>query len=318
MNSKITPLVPQLANVVSSAAFASYHTIGAKNAVAADQAAVTAMRKALSDMPISGTVVIGEGERDKAPMLYIGEQVGAGGVAVDIAVDPLEGTSLCANNKPGAVTVIAIAEAGGLLKAPDCYMEKLAIGPNLPDNIVNLNQSLTLNVNNLAQAVDKPLNQLKICMLDRPRHQQFFAELNELGIKPMLISDGDILACADVASGSYDMYYGTGGAPEGVLAAAILQVVGGQFYGRLKLDKQQQSHYQSKYGIVDVDKQYTAAELASKPALVAICGVTQNSLVNKIEAVNGKLSANSLVFNGITKQKLYFNHEQVISAKVMA
>ena len=228
-------LVLEMVRVTEAAAIACQDFIGRGDEKAADAAAVEAMREALNDLEIDGTIVIGEGERDEAPMLYIGEKVGKGGPAIDIALDPLEGTTICAHAMPNSLAVIAASEKGGLLNAPDVYMDKIAVGDGLPDGIVDLDKSPTENVKAVAEALDKDVEDVCVCVLERDRHADLIAELRGLGCKIALIGDGDVagvIATTDESTG-IDIYMGSGGAPEGVLAAAALRCTGGQMQGRL-------------------------------------------------------------------------------------
>src|SRR5260221_9779269 len=228
-------LALEAVRVTEAAALSASRLMGRGDEKAADQAAVDAMRRALNDLPIDGTVVIGEGERDEAPMLYIGEKVGAGGPKIDIALDPLEGTTICAKGAANALAVVAMAEGGNFLNAPDVYMDKIAVGPGLPDGVIDLDNAPEQNLKNLAMAKKMEISDLVACILDRPRHAELIAKVRAAGARIMLISDGDvsgIIATATPNSG-VDIYIGSGGAPEGVLAAAAFPCIVGQFQGRL-------------------------------------------------------------------------------------
>src|SRR5277367_366834 len=246
-------LALEAVRVTEAAALAASRLMGRGDEKAADQAAVDAMRTALNSLNIDGTVVIGEGERDEAPMLFIGEKVGAGGPKVDIALDPLEGTTITATGGPNALAVVAMAEAGGFLHAPDVYMDKIAVGGGLPDHVVDLDNSVAQNLKNLAKAKGAQLSDLQVCILNRPRHEELIAKTRETGARIMLIGDGDVsgVIATSQADSGIDMYVGAGGAPEGVLAAAALQCIGGQMQGRLVFRNDDERHRASKWGIKD-------------------------------------------------------------------
>ncbi len=281
-NHQLTSLIPPITQVTQAAARACDTWIGRGAEKQADHAAVQAMRNALQALPINGRVVIGEGERDQAPMLYIGEEVGMGGMPIDIAVDPLEGTTLCANADGGALAVIAVSERGGLLRAPDVYMEKIAIGAGLPPDIVSLDASVRTNLNNLAKAKKVALSDLTVTILQRPRHQELIAQVREAGARIQLISDGDVSAVIttnSIMGAGSDMYIGTGGAPEGVLAACAQKCLGGQLYGRLIFADEAQKARALSMGITDLHKIYTQAEMASGNIIFAASGVTSGALL---------------------------------------
>ena len=269
-NSKLSNIILDATTVAEKAAIACYDWIGKGKEKLADQAAVTSMRNSLNQMPISGTIVIGEGERDEAPMLYIGEKVGKGGIKVDIALDPLEGTTICATANENSLAVIAFATQGGFLHAPDVYMDKIAIGANLPKGIVDLDNSPKVNLQNLAKAKKCKISDLQVMILQRDRHSEIIAKCREAGARVKLISDGDIaavIATTDLKTG-IDMYMGVGGAPEGVLAAAALRTTGGQFMGRLIFnDDKKQIARAKKMGIKDLNKKYTTEQLAKDDVL---------------------------------------------------
>lgn len=274
-------LALETVRVTEAAALAAAGWTGKGDEKSADQAAVDAMRKALNSLRVQGTVVIGEGERDKAPMLYIGEKVGAGdGPEVDIALDPLEGTTICAKGTPNALAVVAIAEKGGFLNAPDVYMEKIAVGGGLPKDVVSLEYSVEKNLKNLAKAKNCDVSDLMVVILDRPRHEENIAKIRELGGKIQLIGDGDvagIIATTRPESG-VDMYIGTGGAPEGVLAAAALKCVGGQMQGKLCFDGEKVDSSQIErakaMGIKDLKKIYNIGDMVKGDAMFSATGVT--------------------------------------------
>jgi len=276
-------LTLELVRVTERAAIAAAGWRGKGDEKAADHAAVEAMRGELEKVRIDGRIVIGEGERDEAPMLFIGEQVGGrDGPAVDIAVDPLEGTTLCAKNQPDSICVLAMAERGGLLNAPDVYMQKIAIGPGYADGTVDLDMSARQNIESLAKAKGVPVSEITACMLDRPRHASLLEELRSTGCAIKLISDGDIagiIHAVNTEDTGIDIYIGSGGAPEGVLAAAALRCIGGQMQGRLMLDTDEKRHRAKRMGIDDPGRKYQTNELASGDVLFAATGVTDGTLL---------------------------------------
>ena len=296
-------LVLEMVRVTEAAAIAASTLTGRGDEKAADAAAVEAMRAALNDLDIDGTVVIGEGERDEAPMLFIGEKVGSGnGPAIDIALDPLEGTTICAKAGPNSLAVLAIAEAGGLLNAPDVYMDKIAVGPGLPAGVIDLDKTPTENIKAIAAAKGVAPNEIIACVLDRPRHEALIAELRSLGVGVMLIGDGDVagvIATADPDT-TIDVYMGSGGAPEGVLACAALRCVGGQFKGRLLFRNDDERARARKWGIADLDKQYDLEELAKGDCIFAATGVTDGSLLEGVKRRKGKMTTESVVMRAST------------------
>ena len=279
-------LTLELVRVTERAAIAAALWRGKGDEKAADHAAVEAMRAELSRVPINGRIVIGEGERDEAPMLFIGEEVGSGsGPAVDIAVDPLEGTTLCAKNQPDSICVLAMAERGGLLNAPDVYMQKIAIGAGYAEGTVDLDMSARENIASLARAKGVPVSEITACMLDRPRHADLLEELRGAGCAIKLISDGDIagiIHAVNTEETGIDIYLGSGGAPEGVLAAAALRCIGGQMQGRLMLDSEDKRARAKDMGITDPARKYRAEELASGDVLFAATGVTDGFLLDGV------------------------------------
>lgn len=278
-------LVLEIARVTERAAVACAPFIGRGDEKAADQAAVDAMRRELNKLDIDGEVVIGEGERDEAPMLYIGEKVGTGkGPKVDIALDPLEGTTLTAKGMDNALAVIAVAARGTLLNAPDTYMQKIAIGAGYPDGLIDLDASPTKNVKALAKAKGVETAEINVCVLDRPRHAEIIAEIRAIGARVTLISDGDVAGIMHTTNPEtcIDMYIGTGGAPEGVLAAAALAATGGQMQARLVTDSDEQKARARKMGIEDFDRKYNANEMASGDVILAVTGVTNGALVDGV------------------------------------
>ena len=291
-------LVLEMVRVTEAAAIAASTLVGRGDEKAADAAAVEAMREALNTLDMAGTVVIGEGERDEAPMLFIGEKVGTGnGPAIDIALDPLEGTTICATAGPNSLAVLAIAEQGGLLNAPDVYMDKIAVGPGYPEGVIDLDRSTAENINAIAAAKGVEPRELIACVLDRPRHEKLIAELRDLGCGVMLIGDGDvagIIATSDPDT-TIDVYMGAGGAPEGVLAAAALRCIGGQFKGRLLFRNDDERARAAKWGVTDLDKQYDLSELAKGDCIFAATGVTDGSLLEGVKRKKGKMTTESVV-----------------------
>ena len=299
-------LVLEMVRVTEAAAIAASKLIGRGDEKAADAAAVEAMRLAFNDLYMDGTVVIGEGERDEAPMLYIGEKVGNAigtGPRIDIALDPLEGTTITAKAGPNALAVLAISEEGGLLKAPDVYMEKLAVGPGLPEGIIDLNKSVKENVEAVAHAKGVDPHEIIVCVLDRPRHEKLIAELRAIGCGIMLIPDGDVAGVIATTNPetNIDMYMGSGGAPEGVLACAALRCVGGQFKGKLLFRNDDERARARKWGIADLDKVYDLNELAKGDCIFAATGVTDGSLLAGVKRLpGGKLTTDSVVMRAST------------------
>ena len=279
-------LVLEVARVTEAAAIAAAHLRGRGQEKAADKVAVDAMRRELAKLPIRGTVVIGEGEMDEAPMLYIGEKVGSGeGPEVDIAVDPLEGTTICAKAMPNALAVLAISERGGLLHAPDIYMNKIAIGPGYTPGIVDLDAPPGANIEALAKAKGVPVAEITACILDRPRHAELIAAVRKAGAAVQLIPDGDIAGViwtTDPDETGIDIYLGSGGAPEGVLAAAALRCIGGQIEGRLLPASDEQRERTQKMGIADVNRKFKLEDMASADVIFSATGVTDGSLLDGV------------------------------------
>jgi fructose-1,6-bisphosphatase II / sedoheptulose-1,7-bisphosphatase len=285
-------LVLEMVRVTEAAAIAASKLIGRGDEKAADAAAVEAMRAALNTLYMDGTVVIGEGERDEAPMLYIGEKVGTApgkGPKIDIALDPLEGTTITAKAGPNALAVLAIAEEGGLLNAPDTYMDKIAVGPGYPEGVIDLSKSVTENVAAVAAAKGVAPADIIVCVLDRPRHEGIISELRGLGCGIALIPDGDVAGVIATTNPdtNIDLYMGQGGAPEGVLAAAALRCVGGQFQGRLVFRNEDERARARKWGITDLDRIYSLEELASGDVIFAATGVTDGSLLEGVKRRRG-------------------------------
>ena len=293
-----------LARVSEAAALASANLIGRGDEKAADQAAVNAMRDQLNLLDIAGVVVIGEGERDEAPMLFIGEEVGTGkGPAVDIALDPLEGTTLTAKDMPNALTVIAMAPRGTLLHAPDVYMEKLAIGPGFRRGVVTLDMSPSERVSALAAAKGCSIREITVCVLERPRHEAMIAEIRATGAAIRLITDGDvagIMHCAEPGVTGIDMYMGSGGAPEGVLAAAALKCMGGQMFGKLLFRNDDERARARKAGITNFDRVYTRDDLVRADVIFAATGVTTGSLLAGIKREPGRVTMETILMRSKT------------------
>ena len=293
-----------LARVSEAAAIACAPLIGRGDEKAADQAAVNAMRDQLNLLDISGVVVIGEGERDEAPMLFIGEEVGTGkGPAVDIALDPLEGTTLTAKDMPNALTVIAMAPRGTLLHAPDVYMDKLAIGPGFKAGTVTFNMSPSERVSALAAAKGVSTTDITVCVLERPRHEALIEELRGTGASIRLITDGDVagvMHCAEPEVTGIDMYMGSGGAPEGVLAAAALKCMGGQFFGKLMFRNDDERARARKAGITNFDRVYTRDDLVRGDVIFAATGVTQGSILRGIERTPGHITTETILMRSKT------------------
>ncbi|CAI8182124.1 MAG: class II fructose-bisphosphatase [Planktomarina sp.] len=293
-----------LARVAEQAALASAKLIGRGDEKAADQAAVNAMRTQLNMLDIAGVVVIGEGERDEAPMLFIGEEVGNGkGPAVDIALDPLEGTTLTAKDMPNALTVIAMGPRGSMLHAPDVYMEKLAIGPGLPENVVSLEMQPTERVKALAAAKNCSQEDITVCVLERPRHDKMISELRKTRCAIRLITDGDVagvIHCAESATTGIDMYMGLGGAPEGVLAAAALKCMGGQMWGRLIFRDEAERNRASNAGITDFNRVYSRDDMVTQDVVFAATGVTDGSILAGIRREAGYLTTETILMRSKT------------------
>ncbi|MDP0928746.1 class II fructose-bisphosphatase [Paracoccus onubensis] len=303
-----------LARVSEAAAHASARLIGRGDEKAADQAAVNAMRDQLNMLDIKGVVVIGEGERDEAPMLYIGEEVGSGkGPEVDIALDPLEGTTLTAKDMPNALTVIAMAPRGTLLHAPDVYMDKLAIGPGYPENVVSLDMSPAERVRALAKARGCKDSDITVCILERPRHEDMIAAVRETGAAIRLITDGDVAGVIHTAEAELtgiDMYMGSGGAPEGVLAASALKCMGGQMWGRLLFRNDDEKGRARGAGITDLDRIYSRDELVTADVIFAATGVTNGSIVAGVKREPHYLQTETILMRsktGSVRRMIYRN-----------
>jgi fructose-1,6-bisphosphatase II / sedoheptulose-1,7-bisphosphatase len=296
-------LVMEAVRVTEAAAIAAWALAGRGDEKAADQAAVDAMRTALNELPIDGVIVIGEGERDEAPMLYIGEKVGKGGARIDIALDPLEGTTLTAKAMANALAVMAWAPAGTMLNAPDTYMDKIACGPGYPAGVIDLDASPADNARAIAKAKGVGVADITVCVLDRPRHADIIASLREAGARVHLITDGDVagvINTTDPETG-VDLYVGQGGAPEGVLACAALKCVGGQFQGRLVFRNADERGRAERLGITELDKKYDLHEMVRSDAIFAATGVTNGALLDGVKFAGGFVTTDSLVMNSSTR-----------------
>jgi len=295
----------ELARVTERAAVAAARLRGRGDEKAADQAAVDAMRSELNRLAIRGTVVIGEGERDEAPMLYIGETVGNGtGPEVDIALDPLEGTTLCAKNLPNSLAVISIAEKGALLFAPDVYMDKIAVGPGFPDGLIDIDASPEDNIHAVAKAKGVPVTEIAACILDRPRHAALIEAVRKTGAAIRLIGDGDVAGVIDTTAPEetgIDIYIGSGGAPEGVLAASALRCVGGQMQGRLILDTEEKVARAAKMGVSDPKKVYSHMEMAHGEVIFAATGVTDGNMLGGVRFMKNYLQTETIVMRSSSK-----------------
>ena len=300
----------EILQVTRSAAVASFKYVGSGDRNAADQAAVSAMRQAFQNIPIKGRVVIGEGERDAAPMLYIGEKVGMwkeNQLEWDIAVDPLEGTNLCAKALDGALSVLAISEKGSLFNAPDIYMEKIACGP-AARGLINLNQSTETNIKAVSKALNKNISEITVAILDRPRHKKLIHSVYTLGARVHLIEDGDLSASIltswheGTRDLSVDLMMGTGGAPEGVLSASALKCLGGDFQGRLVFQNDMEKQRAVKMGIDQFDKVYQMKELVKAPVVFCATGVTSGSLLKRVIKTKQQIETESLYMNSATRE----------------
>jgi fructose-1,6-bisphosphatase II / sedoheptulose-1,7-bisphosphatase len=295
-------LALEAVRVTEAAALSASRLMGRGDEKAADQAAVDAMRQSLNSLSIEGTVVIGEGERDEAPMLYIGEKVGAGGPQLDIALDPLEGTTITAKGAANALAVLAMADHGGFLNAPDVYMDKIAVGGGLPDGVVDLDAEPAENLANLARAKKLDVADLVVCILDRPRHAELIAKVRAAGARIMLIGDGDVsgvMATSDPETG-IDIYMGSGGAPEGVLAAAALRCIGGQMQGRLLFRNDDERGRAHRLGVTDLNRKYTMLDMAHGDVMFAATGVTNGSMLKGVRRFHGGAFTHSVVMRSKT------------------
>jgi fructose-1,6-bisphosphatase II / sedoheptulose-1,7-bisphosphatase len=313
-------LALELVRVTEAAALAASRWMGRGRKHEADGAAVEAMRRAFDSVAIDGTVVIGEGEMDEAPMLYIGEKVGQGGPAMDIAVDPLEGTNIVAKGAPNALAVVALAEAGNFLHAPDIYMDKIAVGGGLPEGVVSLDAPVAENLKNLALAKKRDISDLVVCILERDRHTEIIAKCREAGARIMLIGDGDVagvIATAQPDSG-VDMYLGIGGAPEGVLAAAALRCIGGQMEGRLLFENETQVARARSMGISDPNHVYTAWEMAKGDVVFAATGVTSGPILRGVRWFGSGAITHSVVMRSKSGTVRYIEAHHNFATKTWA
>ena len=309
-------LALEVVRVTEAAALSASKWMGRGDEKAADQAAVDAMRDELNKLEINGTVVIGEGERDEAPMLYIGENVGQGqGPEVDIALDPLEGTTLTAKDMPNALAVIAMGPRNTMLHAPDVYMDKLAIGPGFKSDIVTLDMTPTERIKTLANAKNCEVSDITVCILERPRHEDLIEEVRHIGASIRLITDGDVagvMHCAEAQKTGIDIYMGSGGAPEGVLAAAALKCMGGQIQGRLIFRNSDEETRAINAGIENLDKIYTRDEMVKADVIFAATGVTDGSLLSGIKRGTDFIETNTMLMRSKTGSVRYLNYRQKI------
>ena len=312
-------LALEAVRVTEAAALSASRWMGRGDEKSADQAAVDAMRQALNTLQIQGTVRIGEGERDEAPMLFIGEEVGAGeGPKIDIALDPLEGTTITAKGGNNALAVIAMAEEGGFLNAPDTYMEKIAIGHSLPDGLVDLDEKVEVNLKALARAKGTEISDLVVCILDRPRHDEIIEKCREAGSRIMLIGDGDVsgvIATSQEEAG-VDIYIGVGGAPEGVLAAAALRCIGGQMQGRLIFHSSDERQRAERLGITDFDRKYELNELAGGEVMFAATGVTSGTMLKGVRRFRNGAKTHSMIMRSKTGTVRYIEAEHNFRRKI--
>lgn len=286
-------------SLTKAAALACYPLIGKGDEKAADQAAVNAMREQFNSINISGRIVIGEGERDEAPMLYIGEEVGAGGEQIDIAVDPLEGTTICAHAAPNSISVLAMAPRGGLLHAPDVYMEKISVGPGLPDGVINLLDTPANNIKNVAKAMDRSISDITVCILKRDRHNELIAKVRESGARVQLITDGDVSAviATSLPHTNVDIYMGSGGAPEGVLAAAALSCIGGQMQGQLLYKNDEDRARTTRLGVQDLDFVYNIEDMVRSDVIFSATGVTDGWMLRGVRKLEGVIKTETMLMH---------------------
>jgi len=296
-------LTIEAVRVTEAAAIAAAEVMGRGDEKLADQAAVDAMRTALNRLQMAGTVVIGEGERDEAPMLFIGEEVGTGdGPKIDIALDPLEGTTITAKGMPNGLAVLALSDAGGLLNAPDVYMDKIAAGPDVPTDAIDLDNTVAENINNVAEAVGKDPNDVVACILDRPRHAEMISAVREAGARIVLIGDGDVAGVMATAmpETNIDIYMGTGGAPEGVLAAAALRCIGGNIQGRLLFRNDDERGRAAKVGVEDLNRKYAITDLAEGDVIFAATGVTDGNMLQGVRRTASMIFTESVAMRART------------------
>jgi len=318
-------LALELVRVTEAAALAASRWIGRGDKNAADGAAVDAMRRAFDTVAIAGTVVIGEGEMDEAPMLYIGERIGifakaGGGPEVDIAVDPLEGTSICAKGAPNAIATVALAERGGFLHAPDIYMDKIAVGPGLPPGVVDLDEPVEKNLRELAKAKQVEVGDLMVCILDRDRHKEIIKQCRMAGARIMLIGDGDVSGVIAVSQpeAGVDMYLGSGGAPEGVLAAAALRCIGGQMQGRLLFENDEQVARAREMGVEDPKRKYEITDMARGDVMFAATGVTTGAMLRGVRRFSGGAITYSIVMRSKSGTVRYIEGQHNFARKPTA
>ena len=291
-------IVKELIKVTSLAAVATYNFIGKKDKDGADKAAVDIMRKELNKIEMDGKVVIGEGELDEAPMLYIGEKLGTGnGIKLDIAVDPVEGTNFVSKNLPGGISVLAVSESGNLLNAPETYMDKISFASDFPDKCIDLDYSIEKNINNISDFRKKPISDVSVCLLDRPRHKEIINKLLNLKVKVKLISDGDVSGSLLVADpkNNIDLFLGIGGGPEGVLAACALDAYNCKFQGRFLFKTNEDIHRAKKMGISDLNKKYEISEIVKGESVFCATGITSSDLVKGVKIENNKFITETLV-----------------------
>ena len=296
-------LTIEAVRVTEAAAIAAAAVMGRGDEKLADQAAVDAMRTALNRLQMAGTVVIGEGERDEAPMLFIGEEVGTGdGPKIDIALDPLEGTTITAKGMPNGLAVLALSDAGGLLNAPDVYMDKIAAGPDVPADAIDLDNTAAENINNVAEAVGKDPNDVVACILDRPRHAEMISSVREAGARIILIGDGDVAGVMATAmpETNIDIYMGTGGAPEGVLAAAALRCIGGNIQGRLLFRNDDERGRAAKVGVENLNRKYAITDLAEGDVIFAATGVTDGNMLQGVRRTASMIFTESVAMRART------------------
>jgi fructose-1,6-bisphosphatase II / sedoheptulose-1,7-bisphosphatase len=311
-------LALEAVRVTEAAALAASRWMGRGDEKAADQAAVDAMRRALNSLNIEGTVRIGEGERDEAPMLYIGEEVGTGdGPKIDIALDPLEGTTITAKGGTNALAVVAMAEEGGFLNAPDTYMEKIAVGHGLPEGVVDLDEKVEVNLKNLAKAKGMDISDIVACVLDRPRHDEIIAQCREVGARIMLIGDGDVsgVIATSREEAGVDIYMGVGGAPEGVLAAAALRCIGGQMQGRLVFRNEDERGRAKRLGITDFDRKYGLLDLAGGEVMFAATGVTNGTMLKGVRRFRQGAMTHSMIMRSKSGTVRYIEAEHNFNRK---
>ena len=304
-----------IANVTSNAAISCYPFLGKKNKLLADKVATDEMRKNLNKLDIDGKIVIGEGELDKAPMLYIGEKLGTGnGPSIDIAVDPVEGTNFVANDLPGALSVLSVSAKGNLFNAPETYMDKLAVGSDIPFDATDLDFSIEKNVKNIADSRNKDLNEITACILNRPRHKEIIDKLKKLKVNLKLLSDGDVAGALFVTSNKYkvDIFLGIGGGPEGVLAASALDAFNCKFQGRFIFDKDETINRAKKMGINDINKKYDLKEIVKEDSIFCATGITNGDLVKGIEYKNNNYISETLITHKAGKLTEIIKRENIL------